>query len=43
MRQGDVADTWANTSSLKEWVGYMTNTSMEDGIDKFTRWYKDYY
>ena len=43
MQQGDVVQTWANTSSLREWIGYSPNTSIEDGVDKFTRWYKDYY
>ena len=43
MQQGDVVETWADTSSLKEWIGYSPNTSIEVGIDNLTRWYKDYY
>ena len=43
MQQGDVVETWADTSSLKEWIGYCPNTSIEVGVDNLTRWYKDYY
>ncbi|AQL29779.1 MULTISPECIES: NAD-dependent epimerase/dehydratase family protein [unclassified Prochlorococcus] len=43
MQQGDVVQTWANTSSLSEWIGYSPKTSIKDGVDKFTRWYKEYY
>ena len=36
-------DIYADTSQLKNWVGYKSLTSIEKGIEKFADWYKDYY
>lgn len=43
MQSGDVKDTWADTSLLRRDYGYAPNTSIDDGLTAFIRWYKDYY
>ena len=43
MQPGDVVETWSDSSSLKEWIGYHPTTPIEIGIRKFVKWYKDYY
>ena len=43
MQKGDVVQTFACTKFLKEWINYSPTTSIDEGIDKFVRWYKSYY
>jgi len=43
MQPGDVPATWADASELIADVGYKPSTSIEDGIEKFVSWYRDYY
>lgn len=43
MQKGDVPATWANASLLQNLTGYRPNTSVADGVDKFVKWYRDYY
>ncbi len=43
MQMGDVKVTYADTSKLNKWVNYKPNTSIEDGVQKFAKWYKEYY
>lgn len=43
MQQGDVTQTYADTSKLEKAVGYKPNTSLKDGIRKFAEWYKRYF
>jgi len=43
MQPGDVPDTWADVSALRRDVGYAPNTSIEDGVARFVRWYRDYH
>ncbi len=43
MQPGDVPATWADTTNLEEDTGYKPETPVEKGIEKFVRWYKDYY
>jgi UDP-glucuronate 4-epimerase len=38
----DVDETWSDTSKLQA-IGYKPTTSIEDGVEKFVEWYKDYY
>ncbi len=40
---GDVIATAAETKALESWVGFRPETSIEDGIRKFIKWYRDYY
>ena len=42
IQPGDVKDTFANTSKLKEWINFTPTTSIENGIEKFIDWYKVY-
>lgn len=43
MQPGDVYQTWADTTRLKEDYHYIPATSLEEGIKKFADWYKTYY
>ena len=43
MQDGDVETTYADTSKLEQDYGFKPNTSLEDGLDKFVKWYKEYY
>lgn len=43
MQPGDVPDTYADVDDLVEQLGYQPNTSVEEGIDKFVRWYRGFY
>lgn len=43
MQPGDVADTWADVSSLVRDVGYRPVTPLAEGLGKFVDWYRDYY
>jgi UDP-glucuronate 4-epimerase len=43
MQAGDVAETAANTNSLKDWVQFRPDTLLETGIGRFVEWYQDYY
>ena len=43
LQPGDVPDTYADVEALVQDVGYKPNTTIEQGIEKFVAWYKDYY
>ncbi len=43
MQPGDVAATFASTTALNDWVGFAPDTPLQDGIDRFVAWYRDYY
>lgn len=43
MQPGDVPDTYADVSHLIKDVGYKPQTSIEEGVERFVRWYCDYY
>ena len=43
LQDGDVPATYANTDALKEWVGFVPGTKIEEGIGRFVAWYRDYY
>lgn len=43
MKPGDVPATYASTKRLQDTVGFKPKTSIEDGLQKFTDWYVDYY
>jgi UDP-glucuronate 4-epimerase len=38
-----VPATYANTDALKDWVGFVPGTGVQEGIDRFVAWYRDYY
>jgi UDP-glucuronate 4-epimerase len=39
IQPGDVSATHADTSSLKQYVGFTPQTSVEEGVRKFVEWY----
>lgn len=39
MQDGDVPMTQSDTSALQEWVGYMPQTTIEEGVKNFVEWY----
>ena len=43
LQAGDVPDTYANVDDLVEQFNYKPNTSIEDGINSFVSWYRDYF
>lgn len=43
MQPGDVYRTWADCTSLYDEINFSPNTSLEDGIKQFVRWYTAYY
>ncbi len=43
IKMGDVPATYASTKRLEEAIGFKPETSIEEGLQKFTDWYCDYY
>ena len=43
MQPGDVPATFADVDDLMNAVGFKPSTSIEDGISRFVKWYKEYY
>jgi UDP-glucuronate 4-epimerase len=43
MQPGDVPATYADISDLTKAFDFRPKTSIEAGIDRFVKWYKDYY
>lgn len=43
MQAGDVLATYANVDDLVEDVDFAPNTPLAEGIDRFVRWYRDFY
>lgn len=43
LQPGDVPDTYANVDALIKDVDYRPTTPVEVGIERFVRWYRDYY
>jgi len=43
LQQGDVPDTEADVSKLVADVGFKPDTSVQEGITKFIKWYRHYY
>jgi UDP-glucuronate 4-epimerase len=42
MQPGDVPETYADVTDLVVDVGFQPRTSIENGIDRFIAWYRDY-
>ncbi|QUS39136.1 NAD-dependent epimerase [Tardiphaga alba] len=42
MQPGDVPATYADVEDLYRDIGFQPATKIEDGIDRFARWYRDY-
>ena len=43
LQAGDVPDTWADTESLANDVGYQPSTPIEVGVKNFVEWYLEFY
>lgn len=43
MQPGDVPATWADTNLLQNLIGDRPHTPIQDGIDAFVAWYREYY
>ena len=42
MQAGDVPQTWADVSEIEK-LGYKSTTGIEDGVEKFVAWFKNYH
>ncbi len=43
MQPGDVKSTYADTAQLEHWVGFRPSTPLQQGIDQFVAWYRQFY
>lgn len=43
MQPGDVPKTYADVSELERDFNFKPNTSVQDGLDVFAKWYKEFY
>jgi len=43
MQDGDVASTYADVSSLMEDFGYAPKVGLDEGIEAFVAWYREFY
>lgn len=43
MQPGDVEQTYADVTALMRDTGYRPTVGIEQGIERFARWYRDYY
>ncbi|OHX37067.1 MULTISPECIES: NAD-dependent epimerase [unclassified Methylomonas] len=43
LQPGDVPDTYADVEALVEDVGYKPSTTIQEGIERFVTWYREYY
>ncbi len=43
LQAGDVPDTYADVDDLVKQFNYKPATRVEDGINRFVAWYRDYF
>lgn len=43
MQAGDVYQTYADTSELEQDFGFKPEISLEEGLGRYARWYREYY
>jgi len=43
MQDGDVPQTYADTTALRQDVGFAPATPLDEGLKRFVTWYRDYY
>ncbi|MDU6115963.1 MAG: NAD-dependent epimerase [Paeniclostridium sordellii] len=43
MQPGDVVRTYAETSDLEKSINFKPSVSIEEGLEKFANWYKEFY
>jgi UDP-glucuronate 4-epimerase len=43
MQKGDVVTTWADTTALERDYGYCPKVGIEEGVEQFVKWYREFY
>ena len=43
IQKGDVPATWADATLLRSLTGYAPQSSLQDGVAEFVKWYREYY
>ena len=43
LQEGDVPDTYADVSALTSLSGYKPDTTVQEGVNNFVQWFKEYY
>ena len=43
MQKGDVVTTWADTTALERDYGYSPKVGIEEGVEQFVKWYREFY
>lgn len=43
LQPGDVPDTFADSTALENMVGYKPSVSVNEGVQQFVDWYRDFY
>lgn len=43
LQPGDVLKTWADVDDLSAATGFRPKTAVEDGVQAFVDWYRDFY
>ena len=43
MQPSDVYQTYADVSDLERDFGFKPSTSIEEGLQRFAKWYREYY
>ncbi len=43
MQPGDVPETFADISAIHRDLGFQPTTTIDEGVPRFVRWYRDYH
>ena len=43
IQPGDVEVTASDSSRIKDWINFAPQTIIEDGIERFAIWFKEFY
>ncbi|WP_347484686.1 NAD-dependent epimerase [Vandammella animalimorsus] len=43
LQPGDMKKTAADTHALSSWIGFVPNTPIRVGVNRFVQWYREYY
>ena len=43
MQPGDVKETYADIAASQRDLGFAPRTSLDEGIPRFVRWYREYH
>ena len=43
IQPGDVPATWADVTDLVEDLGYQPDTPIQEGVNRFVAWYREFY